>query len=136
ASNTFPNRHCGSIRTPQGALLLGRINNGNVVSFPLGLNWGCSGEINFEQTIKNLFEQPWGQGYPPSQAKRKIRNAQEVKNLNVISNKSMIDIIPKIDPNLIFLVLNYEPIYNFIIKNGTDQKLISIIKRIKNDYKN
>ena len=87
-------------------------------------------------TIKNLFEQPWGQGYPPSQAKRKIRNAQEVKNLNVISKKSMIDIIPKIDPDLIFPVLNYEPIYNFIIKNGTDQKLISIIKRIKNDYKN
>ena len=48
----------------------------------------------------------------------------------------MIDIIPKIDPDLIFPVINYEPIYNFIIKNGTDQKLISIIKRIKNDYKN
>lgn len=35
----------------------------------------------------------------------------------------MIDIIPKIDPDLIFPVLNYEPIYNFIIKNGTDQKI-------------
>lgn len=136
AWNTFPNIQCGYIPTPQDAFLFGHINNGNVVYFPLGLNWGWSGEINFEQTIKNLFEQPWGQGYPPSQAKRKIRNAQEVKNLNVISKKSMIDIIPKIDPDLIFPVLNYEPIYNFIIKNGTDQKLISIIKRIKNDYKN
>ena len=48
----------------------------------------------------------------------------------------MIDIIPKIDPDVIYTVLNYEPINNFINKNGTDQKLISIIKRIKNDYKN
>ena len=45
----------------------------------------------------------------------------------------MIDIIPKIDPDLIFPVLNYEPIYNFIIKNGTDQKLISADCKMKLD---
>lgn len=135
ACNTFPNIQCGYIPTPQDAFLFSHVNNGNVISFPLGLNWGWSGEINFEQTMKELFEKPWGQGYPPSQAKRKTKNAQEVKNLNIISKKSMIDIIPKIDSDLILPVLNYEPVYDFIIKNGTDKELVSIVKRIKNDYK-
>ena len=38
ACNTFPNIQCGYIPTPQDAYLFSHINDGNVVSFPLGLN--------------------------------------------------------------------------------------------------
>lgn len=134
--NTFPNIKCGYIPTPQDAFLFSHINNGNVVSYPLGLNWGWSGEISFKQTMESLFKSPWGQGYPPSQTKRKRRNTKEVKTLNTINKKSMIEILHQIDPNFVKQVLNYNPVYNFIIKNGTDQKLVSILRRMKNDYQN
>lgn len=55
AGNTFPNIQCGYIPTPQDAYLFSHINDGNVVSFPLGLNWGWSGEINFSETMKTFL---------------------------------------------------------------------------------
>lgn len=87
ACNMFPNIQCGYIPTPQDAYLFSHINNGNVVSFPLGLNWGWSGEINFSETMKALFTKPWGKGYLTGEAKRKIKNTKEVKELNQLTKK-------------------------------------------------
>lgn len=43
ACNTFPNIQCGYLPTAQDAFLFAQINNGNVASLPLGLNWGWCG---------------------------------------------------------------------------------------------
>ena len=136
ACNTFPNIQCGYLPTPQDAFLFSHINNGNVVSFPLGLNWGWSGEINFSETMKALFKQPWGTGYPPSQATRKVKNTTEVKELNQLNKKSMISILPSVDPDLLIPVLKYEPVYDFIIKNDTNHELVDLIQKLKQDYFN
>ncbi|MDK7951988.1 RpiB/LacA/LacB family sugar-phosphate isomerase [Lactobacillus paragasseri] len=136
ACNTFPNIQCGYLPTPQDAFLFSHINNGNVVSFPLGLNWGWSGEINFSETMKALFKQPWGTGYPPSQASRKVKNTTEVKEFNQLNKKSMISILPSVDPDLLVPVLKYEPVYNFIIQNGKDTELVNLIKKLKHSYFN
>ena len=39
ACNTFPNIQCGYVPTAQDAFLFAQINNGNVASLPLGLNY-------------------------------------------------------------------------------------------------
>ena len=129
ACNTFPNIQCGYLPTPQDAFLFSHINNGNVISFPLGLNWGWSGEINFSETMKALFKQPWGTGYPPSQASRKVKNTTEVKEFNQLNKKSMTSILPSVDSDLLVPVLKYEPVYNFIIQNGKDTELVNLIKK-------
>ena len=136
ACNTFPNVQCGYIPTPQDAFLFSHINNGNVVSFPLGLNWGWSGEINFSETMKSLFKQPGGTGYPPSQASRKMENTTEVKELNQLNKKRMLSILPSIDPELLIPILKYKPVYDFIIKNGTNHELVDLIQKLKHDYFN
>lgn len=51
--------------------LFGRINDGNAVSLPLGLNFGWAGEINLQCTIEKLFTDAFGIGYPPEDAERK-----------------------------------------------------------------
>ena len=136
ACNTFPNIQCGYLPTPQDAFLFSHINNGNVISFPLGLNWGWSGEINFSETMKALFKQPWGTGYPPSQASRKVKNTTEVKEFNQLNKKSMTSILPSVDSDLLVPVLKYEPVYNFIIQNGKDTELVNLIKKLKHSYFN
>lgn len=136
ACNTFPNIQCGYLPTPQDAFLFSHINNGNVISFPLGLNWGWSGEINFSETMKALFKQPWGTGYPPSQASRKVKNTTEVKEFNQLNKKSMPSILPSVDSDLLVPVLKYEPVYNFIIQNGKDTELVNLIKKLKHSYFN
>ena len=136
ACNTFPNVQCGYLPTPQDAFLFSHINNGNVASFPLGLNWGWSGEINFAETMKALFKQPWGTGYPPSQASRKMKNTTEVKELNQLNKKSIISILPSVDPDLLIPILKYEPVDDFIIQNGKDTELVNLIKKLKHAYFN
>ena len=43
ACNSLPGVLCGFVQTPQDAFLFGRINGGNAVSLPLGLNFGWLG---------------------------------------------------------------------------------------------
>ncbi|KAB1921225.1 RpiB/LacA/LacB family sugar-phosphate isomerase [Lactobacillus gasseri] len=136
ACNTFPNVQCGYLPTPQDAFLFSHINNGNVASFPLGLNWGWSGEINLAETMKSLFKLPWGTGYPPSQASRKMKNTTEVKELNQLNKKSIISILPSVDPDLLIPILKYKPVYDFIIQNGTNHELVDLIKKLRYDYFN
>ena len=40
ACNTLPGVLCGYAANVSDAYLFGRINNGNALSYPLGLNWG------------------------------------------------------------------------------------------------
>lgn len=107
------------------------INDGNVVSFPLGLNWGWSGEINFSETMKALFTKPWGKRYPTGEAKRKIKNTKEVKTLNHLTKKAMISFLLDLNPELLIPVLNYDPVFDFIVKNRTDHELIDTLRKIK-----
>ena len=84
ACNSLPNLICGYLPTPQDAYLFGRINDGNVASLPLGLNYGWAGEINLKVTLQQLFEEPFGIGYPLKDAKRKQRRYKENKSFKSI----------------------------------------------------
>ena len=75
ACNSLPSVICGYVQNPQDAFLFGRINGGNAVSLPLGLNFGWLGEINLQCTLDKLFDGEFGCGYPPEDAVRKRRDA-------------------------------------------------------------
>lgn len=74
ACNSLPGLSCGFLQTPQDAYLFGRINNGNVASFSLGLNFGWSGELNLQYSLEKLFTDEFGIGYP-----LKMQNVNEQK---------------------------------------------------------
>ena len=81
ALNALPAVMCGYCPTAQDAFLFGRINAGNAVSLPLGLNFGWCGEINLRHTIEALFEGDFGTGYPAQDAERKKKDTALVKSL-------------------------------------------------------
>ena len=83
ACNSLPGIICGYVPTPLDAYLFGRINNGNVVSLPLGLNFGWAGELNLQYILEKLFQEPFGAAYPPNEALRKKKDAQKVFELNL-----------------------------------------------------
>lgn len=51
ACNSLPGVQCGYVSNPSDAYLFGRINDGNAVSYPLGLNFGWAAEINLQSTM-------------------------------------------------------------------------------------
>ena len=72
ACNNMPGVLCGYIPTPMDAYLFAQINDGNAVSLPLGEEYTWAGEENLDKTIARLFSEPFGQGYPKSEAERKL----------------------------------------------------------------
>jgi ribose 5-phosphate isomerase RpiB len=128
ACNSLPGILCGYIENPTDAYLFGRINHGNVASYPLGLNFGWAGEINLQYTMNALFEEPFGIGYPVQDAQRKKEDTLLLKRINAISKKSLIEVLPDLDQNFVKTTLNYDPVRNYIMQNGKDEKLKQYIK--------
>lgn len=101
ACNNMPGVICGYISSPQDAYLFGRINNGNAVSIPLGLNYGWSGEVNMKYMLSALFDGPFGVGYPQKDVKRKIADSLLVKHINTLSKVSMLDLLNTLNGELL-----------------------------------
>lgn len=128
ACNSMPEVICGYAPTPQDAFLFGRINAGNAVSVPLGLNYGWSGELNLRYTLAALFEQPFGTGYPPEDAQRKQKDTRLLKSILSASRTSMTGLLNGLDEAFCAKVLKKQNVIEFILSHGKEQELIRWIK--------
>lgn len=123
ACNSLPGVICGYTPTPQDAFLFGRINGGNAVSFPLGLNFGWSGEINLQCTINKLFDGDFGTGYPIQDAERKRHDTFYFNQINKTVKRDWIDIIDKIDQNSLKKALSNQVVVDYIMQNSDMEEL-------------
>ena len=101
ACNSMPDVICGYAPTPKDAYLFAQINNGNTISLPLGEVYTWSGIENLEKTIKALFSEQFGQGYPKSEAERKIRDAEQLKEIRRIGQVQFKEFVNILDISLL-----------------------------------
>ena len=106
ACNSMPGVLCGYAPTPKDAYLFAQINNGNAISLPLGEEYTYSGEKKLEETIKALFSEPFGGGYPKSKAETKIADSNLLKDLKSKSQKEFEKFIGELNPDMILKVRN------------------------------
>lgn len=104
ACNSMPGVLCGYAPTPKDAYLFAQINNGNVISLPLGEEYTYAGEKNLEETLKALFSEPFGGGYPKSEAKRKIADANQLKMMKAKAQISFQSFVEELDDELVMKV--------------------------------
>lgn len=107
ACNNLPGVICGYAPSPEDAFLFARINDGNVVSLPLGLNFGWCGELNLQNTITALFDGEFGSGYPEKDAERKRRDTALLKKIKSLSTVSFDELLAKLDEKLVEKAENY-----------------------------
>ena len=131
ACNNMPGVLCGYIPTPQDAYLFAQINDGNAVSLPLGEEYTWAGEENFEKTIAKLFSEPFGQGYPKSEAERKLEDTKLLKRIRNDSQVSMIELLTALEKPLLDKVLRKKDVVEYIIENGKDEEIKSFLKGIR-----
>lgn len=129
ACNSLPNVICGYVENPQDAFLFGRINDGNAVSIPLGLNFGWAGEINLQCTIEKLFTAPFGIGYPPEDAQRKRQDTLLLKNINTLTKRKAIDVFQQLDEVLIQKVFRKKNVFEYILKYGRNKEILEFIQQ-------
>ena len=131
ACNSLPGVLCGYIPTPQDAFLFGRINDGNAVSLPLGLNFGWLGDINLQCTLNKLFDGPFGTGYPIHDAERKKRDTRLLKQVNKTVKQDWSKIIDEVDQDLLKNALSNHVVYDYIMQNSSVEEL----KRLMNSHR-
>lgn len=128
ACNNMPGVLCGYIPTPEDAYLFAQINNGNAVSLPLGEEYTWHGTDNLILTIKKLFSEPFGQGYPKREAVRKLKDTALLKEIRKTSQIELIDLLKALDDELIRKVLSKKNVINYILANGNDAQLSDWLK--------
>lgn len=121
---------CGYVQNVTDAYLFGRINDGNAVSYPLGFNWGWAAEVNFRETMKALFCEPMGNGYPKADAERKMRDTRQLKEINRICRRELAEILPLIDGDMVRDALNYGNVYRYISEHGKNPSLMQTINDV------
>lgn len=128
ACNSLPDVLCGYVENPSDAYLFGRINGGNAISYPLGLNFGWASEINLQNTLNSLFDGPFGIGYPEAEAARKQRDSEYLKQINHECKCRLSELLVKLDESLMQGVYSRQVVINEIIDHGQNQQLIQMLK--------
>lgn len=130
ACNSLPGVICGYVENPQDAFLFGRINDGNAVSLPLGLNFGWAGEINLKCTLEKLFDGAFGEGYPKKDADRKKKDTILLKKLNSMVKKNMISFLEELNQDLLEKMIQKENVITYILEHGTDKEIINFLEKV------
>ena len=131
ACNSMPGVLCGYIPTPMDAYLFAQINDGNAVSLPLGEEYTWAGEENLDKTITKLFSEPFGQGYPKSEAARKIEDTKLLKSIRNSSQIKMTDLLKTLEKPLLDKVLSKKDVVEYVLENGRDEELSLLITELK-----
>lgn len=118
ACNSMPGVICGYAPTPMDAYLFAQINDGNVLSLPLGEGYTWIGKENLESTLEKFFSEPFGQGYPRDQAERKLRDTALLKKIRRDSQTDTVTLLHRFDGPLKEKILKKMDVIDFILANG------------------
>lgn len=129
ALSSIPNVICGYVPAPMDAYLFAQIIHGNAVSLPLAEGYTFTSEENLRQTVEKLFAEPMGQGYPASEAARKLRDAEKLKKFKTDSQKDFIEFLNCVDRDIICKVLEKKNVVEYILKNGKSQETADWLSR-------
>ena len=127
ACNNMPGVLCGYAPTPKDAYLFAQINNGNAVSLPLGEEYTWSGKENFEKTIEALFSEPFGQGWPKSEADRKRKDTELLKSIREKSQVSAAEFFGQLDESIVQKILQKRDVIGHIVRYG-EKEIADLIK--------
>lgn len=128
ACNSLPGVLCGYVQNPQDAFLFGRINGGNAVSLPLGLNYGWAGELNLQYTLEKLFSGSFRTGYPPGDAARKRRDAERVKALGRLAKRPALEVWRSLDEETVRRALSRRAVVECLLPHGTEAELTGWVR--------
>ncbi|MCR5227941.1 MAG: RpiB/LacA/LacB family sugar-phosphate isomerase [Eubacterium sp.] len=118
ACNSMPGVICGYAPTPKDAYLFAQINNGNAIALPLGEEYTWTGYDNFDKTIEALFSEPFGQGYPKSEAIRKLEDTEKLKTIRKNGQLSMKELLCSLDSDILDKIRQKQDVIQYVEQYG------------------
>ena len=129
ACNSFPGVLCGYAPTPRDAYLFAQINNGNAVSLPLGEGYTWAGPENLDDTVRALFSEPFGGGYPKEEAARKLKDTLLLKEIRARSQTGVLPFLDSLDPLLLDHLLAKRDVVGDILSNSRCAPVVAWLRR-------
>jgi hypothetical protein len=97
------------------AFLFSQVNAGNCISLCLNKGYGnLGGDLNLRFVFQNLFNDTYGQGYPPARKDIQMGARKKLARLSLDAHKSMKEIIPLMDPQTVSRSLSFPGVLDFI----------------------
>lgn len=78
--------------------------------------------------IEKLFDGDFGIGYPSDVAKKKKKETASVKTFNTITKRSIIEVLSKLDDEIVQHVFTKKDVIQHILANTTNEELIQFIQ--------
>jgi ribose 5-phosphate isomerase RpiB len=130
ACNTMPGVFCGLVIDPTDAFLFGQINDGNAISMPYAKGFGWAAELNLQDCYRKLFEVKRGVGYPKERAEIMAKNRGVVSDLKKAACYDMIDVLKRVDQDLLKAAISGEHFEEYFFENAQDEELVNYIKGV------
>lgn len=104
----FPGTACGLVMDPVEAFLYSQVNAGNCISLPLNKGYGgVGGDINVRYILEKLFNDTYGEGYPPHRKEIQVNARKKLQKLSLDAHKSMEEILNIMDPEVLQTSLSF-----------------------------
>lgn len=123
----FPGTACGLLCDPVDAFLFSQVNAGNCIS--LALNKGYSnlgGGLNVRYMLEKLFNDTYGQGYPPARKDIQVNARKKLSNFSIVAHKTMPEILKGMDKDIIKNTLSFPGVLDFI-KTAPESELKTLV---------
>lgn len=130
ACNAFPNVVCGHIIDPVDAYQFTQVNNGNCISIPFAKGWGWGAELNLQYIFEKLFVDEWGGGYPKERKIPEQRNVKILNEVKKVTHRELIDILPKLDQELLKGAVSGEHFKELYFPNAKDGEIKAYIEKL------
>jgi ribose 5-phosphate isomerase RpiB len=131
ACNSFPGVICGHVTDPLDAYTFAQINDGNAISMNFALKSGWGAELNLEYTFEKLFSEESGQGYPRERAVPEQRNKKILDEVKKVTyNQDLVDILNKLDRELVKGALSGERFLEYFDANAKDERIKAAVHEL------
>jgi ribose 5-phosphate isomerase RpiB len=111
----FPGTACGLLVDPVDSFLFSQVNAGNCISLSLNKGYGnLGGDLNLRYVFQNLFNDTYGQGYPPARKDIQVGARKKLAQLSLDAHKSMEEIIALMEKQVVSRVLSFPGVLDFI----------------------
>ena len=126
----FPGVACGMLIDPVDAFLFSQVNAGNCISLALNKGYGnLAGDINVKFMLEKLFNDTYGQGYPPARKEIQIGARQKLARISENNHKTMPDILNTLESDIIKNALSFPGFADFIRTHAPESELKQIVLR-------
>ena len=110
----YPGIFAGLIETPLDAWLFSQINGGNCVSLALNKGYGWAADINLKYIFERLFQDPFGQGYPPQREESQKHSRNMLIKISAATHKPLTESVHSLPEPYLREVLDFPGFKEYI----------------------